>query len=268
MGTFSHQAVKKHFDGCALIPQDTLEDVLECVVHEECDFAIAPFDNSNSSGVVRVQLALNAHRRQLYVASLHPLHICLQLYCWGKETSQIREVRSIDVVFKQAEQWLEENARTAKKVTFQSTASAVLSLCESGALDVAAIGGKEVATVPVLARDIQTEPNITTFCRVQKEAPQWDSVEYVLMAIDPFDETSWKALMNLAADYGCAIAANWVIDDHCQRIAIFEMKKVLPTARLHDLCSVVERRLENTFLLGGYSGKSFTQLSLAKYRRL
>lgn len=264
-GTFSHQALRKHFNDGVPMLHDSLEDVMECVVHGECDFGLAPFDNSNSSGVVKAQLALLAHRRQLYVTSLHPLHIRLQFYCHGRVLANIREIRSIDVVFRQAEDWLAQNVPTAKPVKFPSTASAVLSLVDSGSSEIAAIGGQEVARVPILAKDIQTEPNVTTFCRIQKEAPDWEKADYVLVALDPFEESLFKALMNYAADFGCAIGANWIIDDHCQHVGVFEIKKDLPTARLHDLCSVVERRLAKTFLLGGYTGKSFTRLSLEKY---
>lgn len=264
-GTFSHQSVGKYFKDGVPILHDSLEDVMECVVHGECDFGVVPFDNSNSAGVVKAQLALLAHRRQLFVSSLHPLHIRLQLYCWGTDVGAIREIRSIDVVFKQAEDWLAEHAPTAALAKFPSTASAVLSLVDSGSLEIAAIGGREVASVPILAADIQTEPNVTTFCRIQKEAPDWALSDYVLVAIDPFDESLVKALMNFAADYGCAIGANWIVDDHCQHIGVFELKKAVRAAPLHDLCSVVERRLTKTFLLGGYAGKSFTRLSIEKY---
>ena len=241
---------------------------MESVVHEECEFGVAPFDNSNSTGVIRVQLALIAHRKQIFVSSLHPLHIRLNLYCWGKKTDEIREIRSIEVVFRQAEAWLEEHTPHAKMIKTSSTASAVLSLIETGTTEIAAIGGPEVAQVPILAKNIQTEPNVTTFCRIQKAAPPWDRVQFVLVAIEGFDEESGKSLMSLAADYGCAIGANWIVDDHCQHIGIFELKKLRPEARLHEFCSVVERRLAKTSLLGGYSGKSFTHLSLEKFKSL
>src|ERR1700678_1133828 len=138
-GTFSHQAVGVHFAGGIPSFSDSLEEVMESVVHQDCEFGVAPFDNSNSTGVVRVQLALIAHRRQLYVSSLHPLHIRLNLYCWGEKAEEIREIRSIEVVFKQAEEWIKANTPGAKRVKTSSTASAVLSLVETGATEIAAI---------------------------------------------------------------------------------------------------------------------------------
>jgi prephenate dehydratase len=217
-------------------------------------------------GVVKAQLALTAHRSQLYVTALFPHHVRLQLYCWGPEMVKIREVRSIEVVFAQAEEWLQANVPQAiHNRTYPSTAAAVQSLVETGALDIAAIGGEEAAAVPVVAKNIQTEPNVTIFCKVERNEPDWDSLEHLLVAITDFNDPAFEALMNLAADFGCGICSNWILDHYVSRVGVFEIKNFLSTSRLHELSAAIERRLSKTFLIGGYSGKSITQLAHDKY---
>ncbi len=266
VGTFSYRAAQLHFAGCQPLPVDSFDEILECVVHGECDFGLTPFDNSNSAGVIKSQVALVAHSRQIFVTGLYPFHVRLNLYSWAKELAQVRKVRSIDVVFRQAEAWLADNLSGADmEKTYPSTAAAVLSLTETENVEIAAVGGPEVASVPILARDIQTEPNITIFCRVEKEPPDWGAADFAMIAVTEFNETRFEELVDLAADHGCAVGANWIVDEWCRPIGVFEITKVTVAGRLHDLCGVLERRLAKTFLLGGYAGKSFTRLTIEKY---
>jgi prephenate dehydratase len=265
-GTFSHEVACAHFTGCAEHPCAALDEVLEAVVHDECDLALAPFENSNSLGVVKAQLALVAHPSQIFVTALLPHHIKLHLYCWGRTLEEIREVRSIDVVFLQAGQWLSERIPAAKhNKTFNSTAAAVRSLLEIGSTEIAAIGGREAAQIPILAHNIQTEPNVTIFCRVEKREPDWGAVDFVLVAIDDYSESGFELLMNLAAEHGCGISANWIVEQCVQRVGIFEIRNFLSKSRLSDLCAVLQRRIPTSFLVGGYTGKSITQLESEKH---
>ena len=132
----------------------------------------------------------------------------------------------MEVVFHQAKAWLEKKTPgAAHNKGYPSTASAVLSLMEIGSTEIAAIGGAKIEGFPpVVAENIQTEPNITIFCRVQKQEPDWSDVDHVLLGIDHFAEPDFKQLAQISADYGCGISSNWIAEDCTQRYGIFELK--------------------------------------------
>jgi len=265
-GTFSHEVARTHFGECVEHSCSALDEVLEAVVHNDCDFALAPFENSNSHGVIKAQLALVSHPSQIYVTRLLPHHIKLNLFSWGKSLSDIQEVRSIDVTFLQAGDWLRAQIPEAKhNKTFNSTAAAVRSLGDAGSTKIAAIGGREAGMIPILAQNIQTEPNVTIFCRVEKREPDWSKVGFLLVAIDDYNESAYENLMNLSAEHGCGISANWIIEQCVQRVGIFEVRNFLRNSRLPDFCALLKRRIPKGFLVGGYNGKSITQLEYEKH---
>ncbi len=236
-------------------------------MHLECECALTPFENSNSLGVIRSQLALANFRSQLFVTDLFAHHIKLNLFCWGEDLSKVTEVRSIEVVFRQAQHWLKENMPSAIQKPFSSTAAAVQSLTEIGSRTLAAIGSKEAAAIPIRAENIQSEPNMTIFCKVEKNPPDWDRMDHLLVGVDDFAESKSDSLIECAVSFNCGIASNWIVSDPVRRVGIFEMRSLAEQIDLRKFCAVVESRVPGASLLGGYANKSITKLAHEKYCR-
>jgi len=212
-------------------------------------------------------MALAVFKSQIFVTDLFTHHIKLNLFCWGEDLSKVTEVRSIEVVFLQAQQWLMKNMPLAVQKPFPSTAAAVQSLTEIGSTTLAAIGSKEAAEIPIRAENIQTEPNVTIFCKVEKNPPDWDRIDHLLVGVDDFADSKAELLIACAAGFNCGIASNWVVSDPVRRIGIFEMRSLGKQIDLRNFCAVVENRVPNASLLGGYANKSITKLAHEKYCR-
>jgi chorismate mutase/prephenate dehydratase len=161
-GTFSEQAVRKHFgQSVEALPFASVDEAFRRCESGAAQFAVVPVENSTEGAVGRTL--------DLLVAS--PLKICgeielrIQQNLLSKAQSQkaIRRIYSHSQSLAQCNNWLAQNLPGAERVPVGSNAEAAQRAArEEGA---AAIAGEAAAGrygLAVLARAIEDDPNNTT----------------------------------------------------------------------------------------------------------
>ena len=161
-GTFSEQAVLRHFGGAvAGEPAATIDEVFRGAEAGATQFAVVPVENSTEGAVGRT----------LDLLLLTPLRICGEielkvrqnLLSREKESKKIKKIYSHSQSLAQCNGWLGQHLAKAERVPVASNAEAAQRASkEKGA---AAIAGEIAATryrLNILARDIEDDPNNTT----------------------------------------------------------------------------------------------------------
>jgi len=161
-GTFSEQAVRKHF-GQAVEPQAaaSIDEVFRSAESAATHFAVVPAENS-TDGVVG---------RTLDLLLVTPLRICGEielrvqqnLLFKGNSLKAIRKIYSHSQSLAQCNGWLAQNLPGVERVPVASNADAAQRAAkEKGA---AAVAGEAAAAhyrLKVLGREIEDDPNNTT----------------------------------------------------------------------------------------------------------
>ncbi len=169
-GTFTHQAVKRHFGtSCPALPCGSIAAVFDEVERGVTDFGVVPVENS-SEGVV-------SHTLDSFIDS--PLTICGEIavavdQCLmarpGVREAEIERVYSHPQALAQCRTWLDANLSRAHLVECPSTADAARRAHEDAAA--AAIGTElaaKLAGLAVLRRKLQDlEHNVTRFLVVTR----------------------------------------------------------------------------------------------------
>lgn len=161
-GTFSHEAVLKHF-GHSVQPQPlaAFDEVFREVEAGSADYAVVPVENS-SEGAVNYTLDLMLNT---------PLTICGEValrihdHLMGKveALSDVRVVYSHAQSLAQCREWLDAHLPSVERVAVSSNAEAArLAAQESGAVAVAGKSAAELYGLPLLASNIEDDPNNTT----------------------------------------------------------------------------------------------------------
>ena len=161
-GTFSHEAVLKHF-GHSVSPQPLIafDEVFREVESGSADYAVVPVENS-TEGAVNYTLDLLLKT---------PLKICgeVELRIHDHLMSRESDLKSIDLVYSHAQtlaqcrEWLDAHLPNVERIPVSSNAEAVRRAAEEGgAAAVAGISAAERFALPVLVRNIEDEPNNTT----------------------------------------------------------------------------------------------------------
>jgi chorismate mutase/prephenate dehydratase len=161
-GTFSEQAVRRHFGGAVEArPAASIDEVFRAAESTAAHFAVVPVENS-TDGVVG---------RTLDLLLVTPLRICgeIELKVRQNLLSREKDLRRIKKIYSHAQSlaqcngWLGQNLPKAERVPVGSNAEAAQRAAkEKGA---AAIAGEAAAArykLPILARDIEDDPNNTT----------------------------------------------------------------------------------------------------------
>ncbi len=267
---FSHELAVIAFPEHKKCFRTEFEDIIESVMRRDCTIGLVPFENSNSSSIVKLQLGLYAHRRDVFVTDLLTHPIAHTLYGFG-DLQTIEEVRSIEPVFAQTAVWLSKNLPgVIQNKTYSSSSASILSLKETeNNIHLAAIGSKYASSygVPVLASNIQTEPNVTVFCRIQSDRPDLENTDSALIGIEDFCDEDVKNLIEFLLVRGCAFTTNWVIQDPCVKFRIFEIISLASRFSLAEVIPALEKRLKKCFFIGAYTGINLSQLASDKYFR-
>ena len=161
-GTFSEQAVLRHFGGAvAAEPAATIDEVFRGAEAGATQFAVVPVENSTEGAVGRT----------LDLLLLTPLKICGEielkvrqnLLSREKDAAKIKKIYSHAQSLAQCNGWLGQRLPKAERVPVASNAEAAQRAAkEKGA---AAIAGEAAAArykLNILARDIEDDPNNTT----------------------------------------------------------------------------------------------------------
>lgn len=161
-GTFTHEAALKHF-GHSMVgsPLAAIDEVFREVEAGGADYAVVPVENS-TEGAVNLTLDLLL-KTPLLIAGEVELRIHDHLMSTDTDLAAITKVYSHAQSLAQCREWLDANLPMVERIAVSSNAEAArLASTEKG---VAAIAGRAAAeryAVPLLAENIEDEPNNTT----------------------------------------------------------------------------------------------------------
>lgn len=162
LGTFSESAATKHFGHAArLLPQSSIDDVFREVESGHADYAVVPIENSTEGAIGRT----------LDLLMVSPLLVCGEVvlrvhqHLLSKETSldRIAKIYSHAQSLAQCHEWLNRNLPGVPRISMGSNAQAAqLAASEEGAAALAGEAAAERYQLPMLASNIEDEPNNTT----------------------------------------------------------------------------------------------------------
>ena len=160
-GTYTHAAAVKHFGSqIETQPVDSIEEVFRVVEADAANFGVVPVENS-SAGVIN-------HTLDLFMKSSLSISGEVALRIRHNLLSKLDSLEKVDRVYahqqslSQCNQWLDKHLPAAERIAVSSNAQAVLLARDNNA---AAIGGSmaaELYEMPILAADIEDEPDNTT----------------------------------------------------------------------------------------------------------
>jgi chorismate mutase/prephenate dehydratase len=161
-GTFSEEAVSKHFGGLtAAVPCASIDEVFRRVETEAAGYGVVPVENSTEGAIGRTLDLLLATPAKVCGEVVLPIRQCLMSR--SKRLSDVRKVYSHGQSLAQCQQWLARHLPAAERVPVVSNAEAArLAARERGA---AAVGPKPAAAIyrlNLLARNVEDEPRNTT----------------------------------------------------------------------------------------------------------
>jgi chorismate mutase/prephenate dehydratase len=161
-GTYTHSAAVKHFGSLIEAkPVESIEEVFRIVEADGANFGVVPVENS-SAGVINHTLDLFM-KSSLMISGEVTLRIRHNLLSKVDSLDKIDRVYAHQQSLSQCNQWLDKHLPNAERIAMSSNAQAVLHAIDNSAA--ASIGGSmaaELYDVPVLAADIEDEPDNTT----------------------------------------------------------------------------------------------------------
>ncbi len=161
-GTFSEQAVRKHFGGAVQAgPAATIDEVFRRCETGAAQFAVVPAENSTEGAIGRTLDLLVS--TPLRICGEVELRVQQNLMARGGELRAVRRVYSHAQSLAQCNGWLNQNLPAAERVPVASNAEAARRAAEE--TDAAAIAGEAAAArygLELLARSIEDDPNNTT----------------------------------------------------------------------------------------------------------
>ncbi len=173
IGTYAQAAALKHFGhGVETVPLGAIDEVFREVESGQAPFGVVPIENS-TEGVI-------THTHDLFVRS--PLKICgeihlrihHQLMGLAGELKQIQRVYTHQQTLAQCREWLDRNVPQAERLAISSNAEgARRAQGDNQAAAIASVAAAEIYGLPILAANIEDEPDNTTRFLVigQADAP-------------------------------------------------------------------------------------------------
>jgi chorismate mutase/prephenate dehydratase len=161
-GTFSEQAVRRHFGGgVEALPAAVIDEAFRRCESGDAHFAVVPVENSTEGAV----------GRSLDLLLVTPLRICGEvelrvqqnLMAKAGELARVQRVYSHAQSLAQCSAWLNQNLPRAERVPVASNAEAAERASrEAGAGAIAGEAAAERYGLQLLARAIEDDPNNTT----------------------------------------------------------------------------------------------------------
>jgi len=161
-GTFSEQAVRKHF-GAAVdaLAAASVDEAFRRAESGAAQFTVVPVENSTEGAVGRTLDLLLA--TPLRICGEIELRIHQNLLSKAKSLAELRRVYSHAQSLAQCNGWLAQHVPTAERVPVASNAEAARRAAdEAGAAAIAGEAAAERYKLGVLARAIEDDPNNTT----------------------------------------------------------------------------------------------------------
>ena len=161
-GTFSEEAVVKHFGGqVPVVLCPSIDEVFRSVESANVGYGVVPIENSTEGAIGRTLDLLLSTQLKICGEVLLPVH--QNLLSKGDDISAVRRIFSHAQSLAQCNRWLALHCPGAQRVAVTSNAEAAKLAQED--LGSAAIAGRSAAThysLAVLAENIEDEPNNTT----------------------------------------------------------------------------------------------------------
>jgi len=161
-GTFSHEAVLKHFGHSVKpIPLAAFDEVFREVEAGSADYAVVPVENS-TEGAVNYTLDLLL-KTPLQICGEVELRIHDHLMGKAPDLASVKKVYSHSQSLAQCREWLDAHLPTVERIAVSSNAEAArLAAEESDAAAVAGMSAAELYGLPILESNIEDDPNNTT----------------------------------------------------------------------------------------------------------
>ena len=161
-GTFSEEAVSKHFGGLtATLACASIDEVFRRVESGAAGYGVVPVENSTEGAIGRTLDLLLSTPAKVCGEIVLPIRQCLMSR--AKRLTDVRKVYSHAQSIAQCQQWLARHLPGAQRVPVVSNAEAArLAARERGA---AAVGPRAAAAIyrlGLLARNVEDEPRNTT----------------------------------------------------------------------------------------------------------
>ncbi|WP_310448545.1 prephenate dehydratase [Sulfuritalea sp.] len=161
-GTYSEAAARKHFGGApTLLPCAAIDDVFRTIESGNAHYGVVPIENSTEGAIGRsLDLLLSSPLKICGEINL-PIHHNLMTRCGT--LPDVARVYSHAQSLAQCHEWLNRNLPLAIRVPVASNAEAArLAAGEAGAAAVAGDAAAELYALPILAANIEDDPNNTT----------------------------------------------------------------------------------------------------------
>jgi chorismate mutase/prephenate dehydratase len=161
-GTFSEQAVRKHF-GRALdaLPAASVDEAFRRCESGAAQFTVVPVENSSEGAVGRTLDLLLA--TPLRICGEVELRVHQNLMSRAEKISSVKRIYSHAQSLAQCHGWLNQNLPGVERVPVTSNAEAARRAAdEAGAAAIAGEAAAERYQLGVLARSIEDDPNNTT----------------------------------------------------------------------------------------------------------
>ena len=161
-GTFSEEAVVKHFGGQApVVLCNSIDEVFRSVESGNVGYGMVPLENSTEGAVGRTMDLLLSSPLKICGEVLLPVHQNLLSKC--SDIAAVKRIYSHAQSLAQCNRWLVQNCPDAERAPVASNAEAARRAQEDA--ESAAIAGRSAAGhygLSVLAGNIEDEPNNTT----------------------------------------------------------------------------------------------------------
>jgi chorismate mutase/prephenate dehydratase len=161
-GTYSESAARKHFGGApTLQPCPGIDDVFRVIESGNAHYGVVPIENSTEGAIGRsLDLLLSSPLKICGEINL-PIHH--NLMTRSSSLGEVSRIYSHAQSLAQCHEWLNRNLPLAARVPVASNAEAArLAAGEDGAAAVAGEAAAELYSLPILACNIEDDPNNTT----------------------------------------------------------------------------------------------------------
>lgn len=161
-GTYTHQAALKHFGHAVTVsPQSSIDEIFRAVATGRCHYGVAPVENSTEGSVN--QTMDNFRVSPLAICGEVVLRIHHQLLSTATDFKQVRTVYGHPQALAQCRRWLETNLPGVTQTATPSNADAVQrATADANSAAIAGAAAGELYQIPVLAPNIEDEPDNTT----------------------------------------------------------------------------------------------------------
>ena len=161
-GTFSEQAVRKHFGRAVeALPAASVDEAFRRCESGAAQFTVVPVENSTEGAVGRTLDLLLA--TPLRICGEIELRVHQNLLSRSEKISSVRKVYSHAQSLAQCNGWLSQNLPGVERIAVTSNADAALRASkEDGAAAIAGEAAAERYQLAIMARAIEDDPNNTT----------------------------------------------------------------------------------------------------------